>query len=529
MRRYIPTLLVIFGLLALGALAIVATQSGGAGAASSPMLFIIGGVVAAAVVVVLIGYLFGLLVTGLAGALSDEKPVKTPPPAVAAPAVAPAPKKAPAAAVPLSDGGSVGMFFGLAGAVVFVFLTLRAVAAGMLPGFPLDRALEWNASVFGLPAPFNLGLVLALAGAVFVVGALVVGAVLAKVFAAAGRATLKLEAAAKAKAAAEAPAAKPKAAPAAKPAAGEAPKVFLSDTRSQLIFFGVALLIVAVFLTLRTLASGSALGFTPFDRILEVVVFSLPDKGGDISALVVGLGFTVFALVSVAAAGVGLARLIAQFTAAEQTLAKAPPAWPAKELTDLEARLKSGALRPPARLSGLDQFILLIFVVMAVLLLAWVLPGLGLIGNTDTAVSATQIAASWTPTPKPGPVVTVADLLAKLPKGDPQAGEAAVKKYGCVACHVGADADAASKLAGPAWLAAQSKDGKGIADHAAARWQDANYTGKAKSAAEYLYESLVNPAAYVVAGFQPAMPPNFGTLVSDQEKADIIAYLTTLK
>jgi cytochrome c551/c552 len=193
----------------------------------------------------------------------------------------------------------------------------------------------------------------------------------------------------------------------------------------------------------------------------------------------------------------------------------------------LEARLKDTAARPLPRLNGLDQFIVLLFVVILGLLLAWVVPGIGLVSSTDRSVAATQIAASWTPTPSPGPVVTLAELVAELPPGDAVAGEAAVTARGCVACHISADASVA--LVGPAWLAAQSADGKGLADHVAERWQDAGYTGKAQAIPEYLYESISNPTAYLVAGYQPAMPANYGQLLGPQELADIIAYLTALK
>ncbi len=63
MRRYIPTLLVVFGLLAVGAFAIVLWQSGGseAGSASQTILFLLAGVAGALVgVVALDGRVFKL-------------------------------------------------------------------------------------------------------------------------------------------------------------------------------------------------------------------------------------------------------------------------------------------------------------------------------------------------------------------------------------------------------------------------------------------------------------------------------------
>lgn len=538
MRRYLPTLLVIFGLLAVGAIATVLSQTSGSGLdpASAALLLIIGGVLGALVAIGLLGLVFGWVMTTLAQALSDEKPVKAPTPVTATPVSAPKSAQSVPATVPLYDTGSVAVFGIGVSVLVLGFLMLRALAAGTLPGYPLDRAPDWSKTLLdlpGLPVTQALGLG---AVAVLTLGAtMVIGIVLAKLTAFFGRLVLKAEAARPAEPA------KAKAAPAPKAAAGEGPQAYLYTSRSATTFLVAITVLAAAFLGLRSWAAGTPLGFTPLDRIVQAEVFTLPGEpiAGWPAAIVPGPGNPVLAwqgvlLVLVAAVagsavvGVGLARLIAQFTATQQSLAQAPPAWPAQELAALEARLKDPAARPfPRRLTGLDQFIILLAILIVGGILAWVLPGINLVGSTDEAVVATQVAASWTPTPPPGPVVTLAELVAKLPAGDPAAGEAAVTARGCVACHISVDASVA--LVGPAWLAAQDKAGLGVADHAANRWQDAGYTGKAQSPAEYLYESLISPTAYVVAGFQPAMPANFGTLLEAQEQADIIAYLTTLK
>src|SRR5262249_25586495 len=49
------------------------------------------------------------------------------------------------------------------------------------------------------------------------------------------------------------------------------------------------------------------------------------------------------------------------------------------------------------------------------------------------------------------------------------------------------------------------------------------------SAEDYLNESIINPTAFIVPGFPPAMPPNGGADLSDQERAAIVAYLLSLK
>lgn len=45
----------------------------------------------------------------------------------------------------------------------------------------------------------------------------------------------------------------------------------------------------------------------------------------------------------------------------------------------------------------------------------------------------------------------------------------------------------------------------------------------------FLLESIVNPLANLVAGYQPIMPASYGTLLGESEIKDIIAYIITLK
>ncbi|MCA9933727.1 MAG: c-type cytochrome [Ardenticatenaceae bacterium] len=49
------------------------------------------------------------------------------------------------------------------------------------------------------------------------------------------------------------------------------------------------------------------------------------------------------------------------------------------------------------------------------------------------------------------------------------------------------------------------------------------------SAEDYIHESIVNPDAYVVEGFEPGvMYQNFGTELSESEINDLVAYFMTL-
>ncbi len=70
----------------------------------------------------------------------------------------------------------------------------------------------------------------------------------------------------------------------------------------------------------------------------------------------------------------------------------------------------------------------------------------------------------------------------------------------------------------------------GIGTQAANIVKDPNYKGQAKDAPGYIRESIVNPNAYVVSGYQPnVMYQNYGKDLSSQEIDDLVAYLMTLK
>ena len=45
---------------------------------------------------------------------------------------------------------------------------------------------------------------------------------------------------------------------------------------------------------------------------------------------------------------------------------------------------------------------------------------------------------------------------------------------------------------------------------------------------EYLYNSIVDPASQIVAGYPPAMPQNFGEQLSEQQINDVIEFIVSL-
>jgi cytochrome c oxidase subunit 2 len=92
-----------------------------------------------------------------------------------------------------------------------------------------------------------------------------------------------------------------------------------------------------------------------------------------------------------------------------------------------------------------------------------------------------------------------------------QFGAVLYQKRGCNACH---SVDG-SKGVGPSW--------KGIYGESVA-----TNVGPATVDEAYLKESMLAPAAKVVAGFQPVMP-TFQGVLSDREVAALIAYIKSLK
>lgn len=109
--------------------------------------------------------------------------------------------------------------------------------------------------------------------------------------------------------------------------------------------------------------------------------------------------------------------------------------------------------------------------------------------------------------------------------GDPQRGEQLFKQTtigsapGCSTCH---SLEPGQTLVGPSLA--------GIATKAEEIIKSPDYTGKAKTVDEFLRESIVDPNAYVEKGFSPGvMYQNYGKDLTEQQIADLVAFLKTLK
>ena len=109
--------------------------------------------------------------------------------------------------------------------------------------------------------------------------------------------------------------------------------------------------------------------------------------------------------------------------------------------------------------------------------------------------------------------------------GDAARGEKLFSTLPCVSCH---------DVTKP-WPGGDICPNLGnIATEAARIVRSREYHGKAKTAAEYIRESVVDPNAYIVPGAsyrtadgQSVMPKDFGSTLSGAQIDDIVAYLLT--
>lgn len=127
----------------------------------------------------------------------------------------------------------------------------------------------------------------------------------------------------------------------------------------------------------------------------------------------------------------------------------------------------------------------------------------------------------FVPTPPAGPTIGT-DITKDLPVGNPATGDTLAATLGCTACHL-----AGPQGAGPEWR--PSGDQPGIGDRANSRFGQSDYTGNAETGEQYLFESIALPAQYLVPGYENIMPGNYADTLTDQDMADLIAYLLTLR
>jgi cytochrome c2 len=322
-------------------------------------------------------------------------------------------------------------------------------------------------------------------------------------------------------------------APAARGGGSELPQVPLSSNRSLLIFWTLLLIGTVIFLIVNYGGKPASPVFGLSD-LANMKVFKLPGEhieglppfiagpGDDVTALHLFIGALGFALAGTAAAGVALARGWAVLDQQVKTADQAPRTVVDEMLARAEQTLADlRAPKAPRPVSAVERVLVgldvLLLLVVAGVVAAWVVPTyLNSVAAVDSAVEATAIAASWTPTPPKVAGPSAADLIkqevAALPAGDAAAGEATFTSAGCAACH---SLQPDLTIVGPSQA--------GVGARAASRIP--GYTAEM-----YIYESIVNPNAHVVEGFQPGlMPATFKDTLKPEDIANLIAFLLTLK
>jgi cytochrome c2 len=303
-------------------------------------------------------------------------------------------------------------------------------------------------------------------------------------------------------------------------------QVPLSDARSLTIFW----ILLAVFLVVFLFFNYAGTKASPLPD-LNATVFKLPGThieglpsfvagpGDEVKAWQLLAAILGGAVVGTIVAGVALARAFDVLEPMVKAADKAPRTAVDRWIVAVEARIRDlRAPRAPRRVNPLDRlFILLnlaLFLVLVYVVAAYVLPSFSTTASVTNAIEATKTAALWTPTPIPAaPVEVLQAELDALPKGDPEAGEATFTTATCVACH---SLEPGVTTVGPSQA--------GIAARAATR-------KPGYSAELYIYESIVNPNAYIVEGFaSPSqMLTTFKDTLKPQEMADLIAFLMTLR
>lgn len=100
------------------------------------------------------------------------------------------------------------------------------------------------------------------------------------------------------------------------------------------------------------------------------------------------------------------------------------------------------------------------------------------------------------------------EVVANLPAGDADSGVKLFASIGCNACH---SLQQDQRLVGPSFY--------GL-------WTRSATNPAGLSAKAYLYQSIVQPNAVVVEGYQPnLMPQNYAAVLNVQQMADILAYI----
>ncbi len=114
-------------------------------------------------------------------------------------------------------------------------------------------------------------------------------------------------------------------------------------------------------------------------------------------------------------------------------------------------------------------------------------------------------------------------MATPTPAAPPGEGDVAARareifiQQGCLGCHALASVPGAVGAVGPPL--------DNLGQTAAERIADPAYTGSATTPEEYIRESILDPSAFVVSGYQDVMPKNFGELLSEEEVDILVQFL----
>ena len=158
-------------------------------------------------------------------------------------------------------------------------------------------------------------------------------------------------------------------------------------------------------------------------------------------------------------------------------------------------------------------------VAVYVFIIAWALWYIGtqvvpFFNPVTASITGTQSAPTAAPAATPAPSASQPTASGK---GDAASGEKLFASNGCAACHSFKEGE---KIVGPSLFH--------IGQTAANRVKSGDYTGKTKTAEDYIRESIVEPNTCIVPGFSAGiMLQDFGKKLNAQNIDDLVAFLMT--
>lgn len=149
--------------------------------------------------------------------------------------------------------------------------------------------------------------------------------------------------------------------------------------------------------------------------------------------------------------------------------------------------------------------------------------------RTPTLVATPEPTSEPTSTPRPTQEPTATPDIQKyldleLPEGNPLSGRNLAIRNGCRGCHFNEEYEDFA-------IGFTAVDGlPPIMERGEMRIADPNYTGKATSNLEYIFESIYLPELYIVDGeWVKAMPLHYDyRLTDEQDLADLLAWMAAL-